>query len=97
MLSERGLRPAMQPKVDLVSKDIGIGVAVDLEFTVELELLPEIELPDFSGIVLTRVKAEVADETVDKALADIATRNRTFEDIPPRSWAIAAPPGRGAW
>jgi len=82
VLSERGLRPAMQPKVDLVSKDIGTAVAVDLEFTVELELLPEITMPDFSGVVLTRVKAEVADETVDKALADIARRNRTFEDIP---------------
>ena len=83
VLSERGLRPAVQPKVDLVSKDIGTGTATDLEFNIELELLPEIELPDFAAIELTRLKAEVADETVDKTLADIATRNRGYEDISP--------------
>jgi trigger factor len=82
VLSERGLRPAMQPKVDLLSKDVGAGTASDLEFTVELELLPEITMPDFGEIALTRVKAEVADETVDKALEDIGRHNRTFEDIP---------------
>ncbi len=81
VLSERGLRPAMQPKVDLVSQDPGHGAATDLEFKVELELLPEIELPDFASISLTRIKAEVAEETVDKALADIAARNRPLEDI----------------
>jgi trigger factor len=83
VLSERGLRPAMQPKVDLISQDLGVGVATDLTFSVELELLPDIELPDFSGIALTRLKAEATDESVDKALQDIATRNRTFEDITP--------------
>lgn len=81
VLSERNLRPAMQPKVDLVSKDIGAAVATDLEFTVELELLPEFTLPDFSELALTRVKAEVAEETIDKALEDIARHNRSYEDI----------------
>ena len=83
VLSERGLRPAVQPKVDLVSQDIGVGKAADLEFKVELELLPEITMPDFAAISLTRFKAEVADETVEKALAEIGTRNRTYEDISP--------------
>jgi len=82
VLSERGLRPAVQPKVDLISKDPGLGMTADLEFNIELELLPEIELPDFAAVELTRLKAEVADETVDKALADIATRSRGHEDIP---------------
>jgi trigger factor len=81
VLSERGLRPATQPKVDLVSQDFGVGTASDLEFKVELELLPEIELPDFAAIALTRLKAEAADETVDKALADIGARNRGYEDV----------------
>ncbi len=48
VLSERGLRPAQQPKVDLISLDAAAGSAKDLEFKVELELLPEITLPDFS-------------------------------------------------
>ena len=48
VLSERGLRPAQQPKVDLISLDAAAGSPKDLEFKVELELLPEITLPDFS-------------------------------------------------
>jgi trigger factor len=83
VLSERGLRPATQPKVDLVSQDLGLGTATDLEFNVELELLPEIVLPDFAAISLTRLKSEAADDTVDKALADIGARSRAFEDITP--------------
>jgi trigger factor len=83
VLSERGLRPAQQPKVDLVSLDVGAGAAKDLEFKVELELLPEVTLPDFSAISLTRMKAEVSPETVDKTLADIARRNRELVEITP--------------
>ena len=50
VLSERGLRPALQPKIDVVSLDAGAGAAKDLEFKVELELLPDITLPDFSDV-----------------------------------------------
>jgi trigger factor len=66
----------------MVSKDPGVGMTADLEFNIELELLPEIELPDFGAVALTRMKADVGDEIVDKTLADIATRNRGYEDIP---------------
>ncbi len=82
VLTERGLRPALQPKIDLVNLDPTAGSDKDLEFKVELELLPEITLPDFSTIQLTRMKAEVAPETVDKAVTEIAQRNRTTEEIP---------------
>ena len=46
-----------------------------------MELLPDIVLPDFSAIELTRFKAEVASEAVDKALAQIAKYNRTLEPV----------------
>ncbi len=82
VLTERGLRPALQPKIDVLNLDAGAGEAKDLEFKVELELLPDITLPDFSTIELTRMKAEVAPDTVDKAIAEIAQRNRTLEEIP---------------
>jgi trigger factor len=80
VLSERGLRPAQQPKVDLVTEN-PMAMAGDLEFKVELELLPDIVLPNFSAIELTRFKAEVAPETVDKALAQIAKMHHTLEPI----------------
>jgi trigger factor len=86
VLSERGLRPAQQPKVDLVTEN-PTAMTGDLEFTVTLELLPDIVLPDFSTIELTRVKAEVAPEAVDKALEQIAKFNHTLEPIPAETLA----------
>jgi trigger factor len=83
VLSERGLRPALQPKIDLVSLDPTGTAGKDLEFKVELELLPEITLPDFGTIELTRMKVDVPPENVERALADIAQRNRTLEPIAP--------------
>lgn len=78
VLSERGLRPATQPKVEVVSMD----EARDLEFKVELELLPDIALPDFGTIELTRLKATPSDETVAKALDQMATQAREMVDVP---------------
>ena len=56
MLSDRGIRPASQPKVEL-----GEGFATpqsgsDLAFKVELEVLPEIVVPALGDIQLTRLK-----------------------------------------
>jgi trigger factor len=81
VLSDRGLRPAQQPKVDVLNLDATAGPAKDLEFKVELELLPEISLPDFASIKLTRMKVEPDAETIDKTLADVGKRNRTLEEI----------------
>ncbi len=82
VLSERGLRPAQQPKVDVVSLDPTGAPDKDLEFKVELELLPEITPPDFSAIKLTRLKTEPDAETIDKGLNEVAQRNRSVEEIP---------------
>jgi trigger factor len=81
VLSDRGLRPAMQPKVDLVSAETSQAASKDLEFKVELELLPEITLPDFAALSLVRLKVDVTPEMIDRLLSDIAGRQRTFEDI----------------
>ncbi len=82
LLSERKLRPAVQPKIDVVSLDTSAGTAQDLEFKVELELLPDIAAPDFSQIELTRRKSEATPEMVDKQMATIAERNRELAEIP---------------
>ncbi len=77
VVEERGLRPAMQPKIELVSfKD-----DADLEFKIELEQMPEIQLPDFSAIELEKPVAKVGDEEVSRALEGIAARNRAMEDV----------------
>jgi trigger factor len=77
VLTDRGLRSAGQPKVEVVSLD----PARDLEFKVDLELLPEIPLPDFSGIALTRLRVEPSAEVIDRALQEIANRQRKLEVV----------------
>src|SRR5271156_1481505 len=49
LLSERNLRPAMQPKLAITKP----GQDSDLEFTVEMEVLPDVTLPDVSDITLS--------------------------------------------
>ena len=81
VLSDRGLRAATQPKVDVTSLPEPADAARDLEFTVEVELLPEITPPDFAALSLTRLKAAPETDAVEKALADIAARQRTLEAV----------------
>ncbi len=77
VLTDRGLRAATQPKVDVKT----IQEQKDLEFTVELELLPEIPMPDFAALALTRLRATPTDEAVTKALDEIAKRQRELEPV----------------
>ena len=78
VLSDRGLRAATQPKVDVVK----LEEAQDLEFKVELELMPDIALPDFGAIELVRMKAVPNDEAVAKALDGMAERAKEMVDVP---------------
>ena len=77
VLSERGLRAAGQPKIELGQ----IEEQRDLEFKLDVELLPEIAMPDFAAIQLTRLKAEPSDETIGLALSELAKRQRKLEPI----------------
>ena len=74
---ERELRPAMQPEIEITSYDEG----KDLEFTMGMEVLPNIELGDFSELAVTRFKAEVGDESVEDAIARLAETEKRFEPV----------------
>lgn len=78
VVSDRGLRPAQQPKIEVVNFADG----ADLEFRMDFEILPEIPMPDFAAITVERLKAEPSEESLQKALQSIADRNRAFEDVP---------------
>ncbi|MEI7710806.1 MAG: trigger factor [Rhodospirillales bacterium] len=82
VVEDNGLRPAMQPKVEGVDVEAAkASPAVDLAFTIELELLPEIAMPDFASVNLTRLKAEVAAAAVDEAIASMAARARELVEL----------------
>ncbi|BBK32077.1 trigger factor [Stella humosa] len=79
-MEERGLRPALQPKVEIQSFNEG----ADLEYTMAVEVLPQIAQPDFSVIELERLKAQVDEAEVDRALQRVADQHK-------RSVAVAEP------
>lgn len=76
-IDERGLRPAVQPDVTVVSFEEG----KDLEYELKLEVLPEIEPIDFSEIELERLVVEPTDEQVDEALQRLAEQQRTTKPL----------------
>ena len=80
VLTDRGLRPALQPKVEIVTEDPTNAAVRDIEFKLEMELLPDIPLPDFAALQLNRRKAEVSDESLSEQIEMIAKARRTFED-----------------
>ena len=80
-LAERGLRPATMPKIEITA----FGEGTDLEYTLALELLPDIKPIDFATLDLERLKAEVSDETVEQTVERMRERAKRTEPVdPPR-------------
>ena len=67
-------KPALQPKIEVTSFDEG----ADLEYTIEIEVLPEIEPGDLSSLKLERLSAEVGDNDIEEQLGKIAHQQRRF-------------------
>ncbi len=76
-LADKGLRPAVQPKVEIRSFSEG----ADLEFTMEVELMPDIEPMEFSKLKLERLMVEVPDSEVDEAVERVAAEQNVFEPV----------------
>lgn len=69
-VEEGELNPLGQPEVDITDlKDNEL-----LAFTAEVDIRPEIEMPDYSGIEVEVEAAEVADEDVDEAVEQLRER-----------------------
>ena len=76
-MSERGIRPAQQPKIEITKFDDG----ADLEYTMAVEILPEIEPIDFGALELSRLRSEVTDETVVEGLKKLAESRKSFAKV----------------
>ncbi len=77
VLSERGLRPAMTPKIEVT----GFEPDGNLEYKMAVEVMPEIAAPDFSAIALERLVAEPEDAEVDKTLARLAETRKSWTPV----------------
>lgn len=76
-MSERSLRPAMQPKIEITSFEEG----KDLEYTMAIEIMPEITPMDFSTLEVERFVAKIGDDEVEEALKKLGGQYRKSEPV----------------
>jgi trigger factor len=67
-ISDKKLRPAIQPKIEVKDFDEG----KDLTYAMTIEVLPEIKIADFKGLKLEKPKAQHQKDEVDKTLENLA-------------------------
>ena len=80
MLTDREERPAMQPEIKLVGEvDPVIQGEGDLVYDISFDIIPAIDLIDFSAVKLSRPVVEVDDEKVDEALERLASSRKDYE------------------
>jgi trigger factor len=73
-ISEHELKPALRPKIEVTA----FGEGNDLEFTMAVEVLPDVPEVDLKAIALTRPKAEVGEDRVEETLGRLALSRATY-------------------
>ncbi|OYY72224.1 trigger factor [Sphingomonas sp. 28-63-12] len=79
LISEKQLRPAMQPSVAL---EDGYEIGKDAEITVTLEVLPDVPTPAIDTLVLERLVVPVDEAAVEAQLQRFADQQKRFDDAP---------------
>lgn len=79
LISDKQLRPAMSPAVEL---DEGYTPGKDAEIKIALEVLPDVPVPAIEGLTLERLTVEATDEAVDAAVQQIADQQKSFDEAP---------------
>jgi trigger factor len=83
-LNEKSLKPAYQPEVVLPEDDKEVEAVMDgkadLAFTMNFEVVPDIDVKDFKNLKVEKLVVEVTDEHVKDALASIAGQYKDWED-----------------
>ena len=77
VLTEKELRPVSQPKIEIIKFDEGS----DLEYSLELELFPEIELTDFSTLKLERMKVPADEKQVDEMINQMSAGQKDSKPV----------------
>jgi len=78
VVKDKKIKPADTPTVDLISFDEG----ADLEFKLDIHVLPDIKLPDLSKIKLERLVAKGDDAALGKVMDGLLAQQKLFEDAP---------------
>lgn len=80
-VQETGLRPLSRPEVEITEVPDPSATDGELKFQVELDVRPEVELPDYAGIKVEVAAAESSDADVDKALDELRGRFGTLKSV----------------
>ena len=75
-ISEKKLKVAGQPKIDL--KQFGEGK--DLNFELQIDCLPDIELKPLEKIKASQYKIKIEKKIIDEKLKELANQNKQYED-----------------
>lgn len=78
-VEESGVRPVTQPEVNVTAIPLEDGQP--LAFTAEIDVVPTIELPDFSAITVDVDDVVVSDEDVDANLEQLRERFGTLVGV----------------
>ena len=78
LFTDKKIKPAMQPKVDFEGKPLD---GSDVKFTVNIEIMPDIKIQDFSKLKFDRLVASVEEKDINKALEDIANNQKSYAPL----------------
>lgn len=76
-VTTQAVQPLGQPEIEITNKEYG----QDLVFTAEVDVRPEIALPDLSALEITVDPIEVTDEEVDAELHSLRARFGTLTGV----------------
>ena len=83
ILSERGEKAAMQPEIVMTEDEKEaekiLAGGVDFEFQLAYEVIPPIEIKDFTGIKVTRQVFDVPEDEIQDQMKRVAESARSYE------------------
>ena len=77
ILEEHSIRPATKPKIEIIKFEEG----QDIEYTMDVEIMPEIKLGDFSKLKIERMVVEIDEDEVSKSLENMAKSYKTSTPV----------------
>jgi trigger factor len=80
-VAETGIRPLSRPEVEISEVPDPAATEGELKFTVEVDVRPEIELPDYEGLKVDVAAAETSDDDVQTALDELRGRFGTLKPV----------------
>lgn len=83
ILADRGEKAAMQPEITMTEDEKEaekvLSGGADFEFSLAYEIIPPIEIKDFSGIKVTRQVYDVPESEIEEQMQRVAESARTYE------------------